>query len=95
MDDLGAGYAGLSSFAALEPEVIKADMTLVRGIEDSPIKQKLMGSIATLARDLGVQLVAEGIETPGELACVTALGAHAVQGYLFARSARGFPAIVG
>jgi len=69
-------------------------MTLVRGIEDSPIKQKLMGSIATLARDLAVQPVAVGIETTGELACVTAPGAHPVQGYLFARPARGFPAIV-
>ena len=95
VDDLGAGYAGLSSFAAIEPEVVKADMSLVRGIEGSPIKQKLMAAIAELARDLGVQLVAEGIETAGELACVSTLGAHAVQGYLFARPARGFPTIVG
>jgi len=95
VDDLGAGYAGLSSFAAIEPEVVKADMSLVRGIEGSPIKQKLMATIAELARDLGVHLVAEGIETAGELACVSSLGAHAVQGYLFARPARGFPTIVG
>jgi len=93
VDDLGAGYAGLSSFAAIEPEFVKADISLVRGIEGSLIKQKLMAAIAALARDLQVQLVAEGIETAAELACVTSLGAHAVQGYLFARPARGFPAI--
>lgn len=93
VDDLGAGYAGLSSFAALEPDVVKADMSLVRGINLSPIKQKLMGAIAALAKDLRVQLVAEGIETAAEYECVSTLGAHAVQGYFFARPARGFPAL--
>jgi EAL domain-containing protein (putative c-di-GMP-specific phosphodiesterase class I)/ActR/RegA family two-component response regulator len=93
VDDLGAGYAGLSSFAALEPDVVKADMSLVRGIEASPIKQKLLRAIATLASDLRVQLIAEGVETASERDCVAALGAHALQGYLFARPARGFPPI--
>jgi EAL domain-containing protein (putative c-di-GMP-specific phosphodiesterase class I)/ActR/RegA family two-component response regulator len=94
VDDLGAGYAGLSSFAALEPDVIKADMSLVRGIDASPIKQKLIAAIATLANDLQIHLVAEGIETPAERDCVVSLGAHALQGYLFARPGRGFPSIV-
>ncbi|HEY4186234.1 MAG TPA: EAL domain-containing protein [Polyangia bacterium] len=93
VDDLGAGYAGLSSFAALEPDVVKADMSLVRGIETSLIKQKLVRAIATLANDLHVQLIAEGVETAAENACVSSLGAHAVQGYFFARPARGFPPI--
>jgi len=91
VDDLGAGYAGLSSFAALEPDVVKADMSLVRGIDSSPIKQKLLGAIASLANDLHINLVAEGIETEAERDCVVSLGAHALQGYLFARPARGFP----
>lgn len=93
VDDLGAGYAGLSSFAALEPDVVKADMSLIRGIEASPIKQKLLGSIAALANDLGVQLVAEGVETAAECACVSLLGAHAMQGFFFARPGRGFPPV--
>lgn len=93
VDDLGAGYAGLSSFAALEPEVVKADMSLVRGIEGSPIKQKLLSAIAALANELNVQLVAEGVETAAERDCVAALGAHALQGYFFARPGRGFPPI--
>jgi EAL domain-containing protein (putative c-di-GMP-specific phosphodiesterase class I)/CheY-like chemotaxis protein len=91
VDDLGAGYAGLSSFAALEPDVVKADMSLVRGIESSPVKQKLVRAIAALATDLRIRLIAEGIETPAERDCVTALGADALQGYLFAKPARGFP----
>ena len=94
IDDLGAGYAGLSSLAALEPDVVKADMSLVRGIEASPIKQKLMRAVVALANDLRVQLVAEGVETNAENDCVAALGTHAVQGYFFARPGRGFPALI-
>ena len=91
VDDLGAGYAGLSSFAALEPEVVKADMSLVRGIEASPVKQKLVSAIVALSKDLGIHLIAEGIETAAERDCITELGADALQGYLFARPTRGFP----
>jgi EAL domain-containing protein (putative c-di-GMP-specific phosphodiesterase class I)/CheY-like chemotaxis protein len=93
VDDLGAGYAGLSSFAALEPDVVKADMSLVRGIDSSAVKRKLVAAIAGLAKDLGIQLVAEGIETPAERDCVVSLGADALQGYLFARPALGFPSV--
>jgi EAL domain-containing protein (putative c-di-GMP-specific phosphodiesterase class I) len=93
VDDLGAGYAGLSSFAALEPDVVKADMSLVRGIESSAVKRKLVAAIAGLAKDLRIQLVAEGIETAAERDCVVALGADALQGYLFARPDRGFPPV--
>jgi len=93
VDDLGAGYAGLSSFAALEPEVVKADMSLVRGIESSPVKQKLLAAIAALSSDLRIRLIAEGIETQAERDCVTSLGADSLQGYLFARPARGFPPV--
>ena len=66
IDDLGAGYAGLTSFAQLEPEVVKVDMSLVRGIDSSAVKQKLVRSIVALCTELGIQLVAEGIETPAE-----------------------------
>jgi EAL domain-containing protein (putative c-di-GMP-specific phosphodiesterase class I)/CheY-like chemotaxis protein len=92
VDDLGAGYAGLSSFAALEPDVVKADMSLVRGIEASAVKRKLVSAIAALSKDLGIKLVAEGIETVAERDCIVSLGADALQGYLFARPERGFPA---
>jgi EAL domain-containing protein (putative c-di-GMP-specific phosphodiesterase class I) len=93
IDDLGAGYAGLSSFAALEPDVVKADMSLVRGIDASPVKQKVLAAIAALSNDLKIHLVAEGIETAGERDCVNSLGAHSLQGYLFARPGRGFPSV--
>jgi len=93
VDDLGAGYAGLSSLAVIEPDVVKADMSLVRGVDVSAVKQKLVRAIAELSADLGMQFVAEGVETAAERDCVDALGAHALQGYLFARPARGFPSV--
>jgi EAL domain-containing protein (putative c-di-GMP-specific phosphodiesterase class I) len=91
LDDLGAGYAGLSSFALLEPEVVKIDMSLVRGIHESPMKQKLFRSFTTLCGELGTEVIAEGVEVAEERDCLNGLGGDLYQGYLFARPARGFP----
>jgi EAL domain-containing protein (putative c-di-GMP-specific phosphodiesterase class I)/CheY-like chemotaxis protein len=91
LDDLGAGYAGLASFAQFEPDVVKADMSLVHGIERSAVKQKLMRSIVSLCTDLGIPLITEGIETAAERDSVSSLGGDLCQGYLFARPDRGFP----
>jgi EAL domain-containing protein (putative c-di-GMP-specific phosphodiesterase class I) len=85
VDDLGAGYAGLTSFAHLEPEVVKVDMSLIRDIDRSPMKQKLLGSIASLCRDLNIEMIAEGIETVEERDTLVRLGGDLCQGYLFAR----------
>lgn len=91
IDDLGAGYAGLTSFAQLEPEFVKVDMSLVRGIDSSTTKQKLVGSVVSLCHDLGIQVVAEGIETMAERDLLTSLGCDLLQGYLLARPGRAFP----
>ena len=93
VDDLGAGYAGLTSFAHLEPEVVKVDMSLIRGIDQSPLKQKLLGSIVALCRDLGIEIIAEGIETAAERDALIRLGGDLCQGYLFARPERPWAAI--
>ncbi|HEY2900875.1 MAG TPA: EAL domain-containing protein [Polyangia bacterium] len=91
LDDLGAGYAGLSSFALLEPEIVKVDMFLVRGIHRSATKQRIFHSFATLCRDLATTIVAEGVEVTEERDCLTELGGDLYQGYLFCRPGRGFP----
>ena len=92
IDDLGAGYAGLTSFAQLEPEVVKVDMSLVRGIDSSPVKQKLVRSIISLCTELGIQLVAERHRDAGRAGyAVSPSAAIFCQGYLFARPGRGFP----
>ena len=66
VDDLGAGYAGLTSFAALNPHVVKLDMSLVRGADSEPVKQRVIASMASLCKEFGIMVVAEGIETVGE-----------------------------
>jgi EAL domain-containing protein (putative c-di-GMP-specific phosphodiesterase class I) len=85
IDDLGAGYAGLSSFATLEPEVVKLDMSLIRGIEAAPVKKHIVESMTRLCRELDMKVVAEGIETTAELACILGLGCDYLQGYLLGR----------
>ena len=90
VDDLGAGYAGLASLAALEPEIVKIDMSLIRGVENHPTKRRVVGAITTLCRELGSQVVAEGVETDAERASVSAAGVDLIQGYLYGKPVRGF-----
>jgi EAL domain-containing protein (putative c-di-GMP-specific phosphodiesterase class I)/ActR/RegA family two-component response regulator len=85
LDDFGAGYAGLSTFATLEPDIVKLDMALVRGLDHEPVKRRLVASIAALCRELGISVVAEGIETEAERSAVVDLGWDLLQGYLFGR----------
>jgi EAL domain-containing protein (putative c-di-GMP-specific phosphodiesterase class I)/CheY-like chemotaxis protein len=82
LDDLGAGYAGLTSFASLEPDIVKLDMSLVRGIDSDAVKQRLVGTMVELCRDLRTQVVAEGIQTEAERRTITGLGCDLLQGYL-------------
>jgi EAL domain-containing protein (putative c-di-GMP-specific phosphodiesterase class I)/CheY-like chemotaxis protein len=91
LDDLGAGYAGLASFARLEPEIVKVDMSLVRRIDASPLKQKLFSSFTSLCHDLNIDIIAEGVESLNERVCLSDLGGDLFQGFLFAPPARGFP----
>lgn len=90
IDDLGAGYSALGAIATLEPEIVKLDMSLVRDLERHPAKRRVVGAIATLCRELGSRVVAEGVETRAELDAVISAGIDLVQGYLFAKPARGF-----
>ena len=91
IDDLGAGYAGLTSLAKLEPEVVKFDMSLVRGIERSAVRQRLVRAMTSVFREMQTLVVAEGVETPAERDALVDLGCDLLQGYLFARPDRAFP----
>lgn len=88
VDDLGAGYAALGALASLEPEIVKLDMSLVRDLERHATKRRVVGAMATLVRELGGRVVAEGVETPEERDAVRACGIELMQGWLFARPAR-------
>jgi EAL domain-containing protein (putative c-di-GMP-specific phosphodiesterase class I) len=93
VDDLGAGYAALGALATLEPEIVKLDMSLVRDIDQHPIKQRVVAAIANLCRELGSRVVAEGVETQAELDACTNAGIDLIQGYLLAKPVRGFAPI--
>lgn len=85
LDDFGAGYAGLGLLAKFQPDMIKIDMELVRGVATSPARQAIIKAVVDLAAALGIQVLAEGIETLPELLCVRAAGIRLAQGYLFAK----------
>jgi EAL domain-containing protein (putative c-di-GMP-specific phosphodiesterase class I) len=90
LDDLGAGYAGLASFASIEPDVVKLDMSLVRGVDVSPLKQSVIRSVVGLSEELRIQVISEGIELPAERDALVALDCNLFQGYLFGKPERGF-----
>lgn len=88
LDDLGAGYAGLTSFAHLEPDVVKVDRSLVQDIGSDRTKQKLLSSLAQLCGQLDMSVICEGIETSEERDTLINLECDLLQGYLFARPER-------
>ncbi|HEY3233326.1 MAG TPA: EAL domain-containing protein [Polyangiaceae bacterium] len=93
VDDLGAGYAGLTSFALLEPEIVKLDMSLVRDVHVNHTKQKVIRSMTALCKDMGMMVVAEGVESAQERDTLMFLGCDLLQGYLFAKPGPGFPEV--
>ena len=90
VDDLGAGYAGLNSFAQLKPWVVKIDMALVRGIDTDPVRYNIVRAVLSLCQEIGVQVIGEGVETEAERQTLGSLGCELQQGYKYARPARGF-----
>lgn len=93
IDDFGAGYAGLGLLSKFQPDIVKLDMELVRGIDRDEVKQKIVKSMLDLMADLGVQTICEGVETDDELQTLEGLGATLIQGYALARPA--FESLVG
>jgi EAL domain-containing protein (putative c-di-GMP-specific phosphodiesterase class I) len=84
LDDVGAGYSGLSSYALLRPEYTKVDIGLVRGCDQDEVRRAIISSLVALAHRTGSLVVAEGVETAAELDTVRWLGVDLVQGYLVA-----------
>jgi EAL domain-containing protein (putative c-di-GMP-specific phosphodiesterase class I) len=85
LDDFGAGHAGLGLLARFQPDTIKLDMELVRGIDASLPRRMIVRSIVTMAEALKMRLIAEGVETATELAALRELGVRYVQGYFMGR----------
>jgi EAL domain-containing protein (putative c-di-GMP-specific phosphodiesterase class I) len=87
LDDFGAGYAGLSLLARLQTDLIKIDMELLRDIHVSRPKQAIVSGLVEIARQLQIQVLAEGIESEAELLVLRAAGIRLFQGYFFAKPA--------
>lgn len=87
IDDFGAGYAGLGLLSKFQPDIVKLDMELIRDVDTDAVKQKIVRSMLTLFDDLGIQTVAEGVETEAELHTLRQLGVRLIQGYALARPA--------
>lgn len=85
IDDFGAGYAGLNLLSTFQPDVLKIDMELTRGVESNPVKRAIVEGIVLVSNRLGIQLIAEGIETEAERDTLYGLGIRYQQGFLFAR----------
>jgi EAL domain-containing protein (putative c-di-GMP-specific phosphodiesterase class I) len=96
LDDFGAGYAGLGLLARLQPDLIKIDMELLRDIHLSRAKQAIIAGIVGMARTLGIQVLAEGVEIEQELVVLRAAGISLFQGYYFAKPAlMALPEVAG
>jgi EAL domain-containing protein (putative c-di-GMP-specific phosphodiesterase class I) len=89
IDDFGAGYAGLNLLADFQPEVVKLDKRLVRGIERHGPRQAIVRGIARTCSDLGIDIIAEGIETAEEYFWFLDEGITLFQGPLLARPSLG------
>jgi len=83
LDDVGAGYGSLEAVAELRPDYVKVDLAFVRGIDADPARQEVLIALHGVARSIGAKLVAEGIETPDQLATLKRLGVPLGQGFLF------------
>ncbi|WP_233545991.1 EAL domain-containing protein [Salinibius halmophilus] len=85
IDDFGAGYSGLNMLAQLKTDIVKLDMALVRDIDSNATKQIIVRHTCNMMTDLGITVLAEGIETVDEFEWLKALGVDLMQGYLFAK----------
>lgn len=87
IDDFGSGYSGLTLLAMFQPDIVKLDMGLLRGLDQDAARRTILRHVIALCRELSIQVVAEGVETEGEFQALRALGVVLFQGYLFARPA--------
>jgi EAL domain-containing protein (putative c-di-GMP-specific phosphodiesterase class I)/CheY-like chemotaxis protein len=94
VDDLGAGYSGLSALARLMPELVKLDLSLIRDVHKEPMKRELIRHMAQLCTETGILVVAEGVETTAERDTLDVIGCTLMQGYLFGKPMQYFQSVV-
>lgn len=85
LDDYGSGHATAGLLLALHPDVVKVDMNLIRNVHQDAWRTALVRHLMCFAGEVGVLVIAEGIETVEEARCLLSLGVTYMQGYFFAR----------
>lgn len=85
IDDLGTGYSTLQLWSELKPDYVKIDRHFVSGVDVDNTKQEFVRSICAIAQSAGTKVIAEGVETNGELEVLRSMGLSLFQGFLFAR----------
>jgi EAL domain-containing protein (putative c-di-GMP-specific phosphodiesterase class I) len=85
IDDAGAGYSSMRHILSVEPDLIKLDMSLTRGIDQDRKRRALASALIAFAHEIRASIVAEGVETAGELNTLCDLGVTKVQGYFLSR----------
>jgi len=85
IDDFGAGHASLSQVLAVAPDWIKLDMSLTQQLDASPVARALAAAVVSFAAEVGISVIAEGVEDAGQVATLGALGIRFAQGYHFGR----------
>ncbi|WP_431305013.1 EAL domain-containing protein [Sediminicoccus sp. BL-A-41-H5] len=87
IDDFGAGYAGLSLLASFQPDIVKLDMALVRGLDEDRARRVILAGTLRILAELEITAICEGVETAGEYAVLRDMGVELMQGYLIGRPA--------
>lgn len=94
IDDTGAGYSSLERVVELSPDFLKLDRSLIQGLDRDPHRAALVRALVAFAREVGTNVIAEGIETAAELAALKAARVPLGQGYFLARPAAPWPSVV-
>lgn len=87
IDDFGAGYSGLNLLAEFQPDIVKLDMVLVRNIHQDKTRRAIARGVIQFCEELGIRIIAEGIESAEELRALQDMGVEMFQGFLLARPA--------
>lgn len=83
VDDAGSGYSGLTQILHLQPHVIRLDRVMVAGLPNDPVRRAMATALATFGGEIGVEVIAEGVEEQAEADCLLQLGITHVQGFLY------------